>query len=265
MYLKNIVEIKKLKFGYQSLLFNDFNLEITSSFISITGSNGSGKSTLAKILSGVLSYEGEIKINDVKLDQINSKDIVLISENLENKDDLDTAYDNMKYTLKKLGYQKEEITDKITEISKNLKIEKILDYSIHHLSSGEKQLINLACQILPEPKILILDNATSMLNEDQKKNVFKYLKKLNHDKKIIIMNFTSNPEETIYGTQIVLLHQGKVILNKPTKKALLEEKTFKSCNLDLPFMASLSLKLKYYGLVDELVLDMNKMVNKLWK
>lgn len=256
MVLENIVEIKNLNFGYHNLLFKDFNLNIASSFTTIIGSNGSGKSTLAKILSGFIPCEGQIKIK--------IKKIALVSE-LPPNNDLDTVSQNMEYSLKRLGYKKEEINNKITEISKVLKIENILDYSIHHLSNSEQQLVNLACQVVKEPELLILDNATSMLNEMEKETVFKYLKKLNRNKNMKIINFTSNPEETIYGSQVILLHQGKVALNKPTKKALLEEKAFKNCGLDLPFMASLSLKLKYYGLVDELILDMNKMVNKIWK
>lgn len=256
MALKNVVEIKNLNFGYDTLLFDNFNLNIVSSFSTITGSNGSGKSTLARILGGLIPYDGQVKIS--------LKRISLVSEFPVNND-LDTTSQNMEYSLKKLGYSKEEINKKIAEISKVLKIENILDYSIHHLSNSEQQLVNLACQIVKEPELLILDNATSMLNEVEKEIVFKYLKKLNRNNNMMIINFTSNPEETIYGSQVILLHQGKVLLNKPTKKALLEEKTFKNCNLDLPFMASLSLKLKYYGLVDELILDMNKMVNKVWK
>lgn len=256
MVLKNVVEIKNLNFGYHNPLFENFNLNIISSFCTIIGSNGSGKSTLAKMLNGLITYDGQIKIN--------RKNIILVSE-FFSSNDLDTINQNMRYSLKKLGYKKEEINNKIIEISKALKIENILDYSIHHLSNSEQQLANLACQLVKEPELLILDNATSMLNEVEKEIAFKYLKKLNRNNNMVIINITNDIEETIYGSQVILLHQGKVILDKPTKKALLEEKIFKSCNLDLPFMASLSLKLKYYGLVDELILDMNKMVNKVWK
>lgn len=271
MFLKNAVEINNLEFSYgNNQIFNGLCLNIKeSSFITITGSNESGKSTLAKILYGLLSFEGQIKINGLELNEKNldliRKDIAIASEVPINSYNFETTYENIFYYLKSLKLEKKEIINRINDIKDNLKIDDILDCSFNHLSGAEKQLVSLACILVTEPHILILDNATSMLNEIQKKYVFKYLKKINNNKKMTIINFTNDVEETVFGSSIILLKEGNILINKSTKKALLEEKKFKECNLELPFMASLSLKLKYYGLTDDLILDMNKMVNKLWK
>ena len=107
-----------------------------------------------------------------------------------------------------------------------------------------------------------MDNATSKLSELQRTTIFKFLKQL---KQTTIINITNNIEDSLYGDRIVLLNNQTIFLDDTTKNALKNEKAFRSCNLDLPFMASLSLKLKYYDLLDSTILDMNKMVNKLWK
>ena len=158
-----------------------------------------------------------------------------------------------------------EIKTKILNIQKVLKLESFMQCSISRLSISELQLLSLACVLASEPKIIILDNAMSILDETIKNIIFRYLKKINKDKKITIINFSNDTEESIYGTDLILLHNRNILLFAPIKEALLEEKKFRQCNLELPFMASLSLKLKYYGLVDHLILDMNKMVNQLWK
>ena len=269
--LKKIIEINNLScyYGNKKILDN-INLEIKeASFVTILGANGCGKSTMAKAMLGLIPYEGQIKIENTILKEESfskiKKYVGMVSETYEDKFDADTPYDSIYFYLKNLGMKENEIKIKILNIQKVLKLESFMQCSISHLSISELQLLSLACVLASEPKIIILDNAMSMLDETIKNTIFRYLKKINKDKKITIINFSNNPEESIYGKDLILLHNRNILLFAPIKEALLEEKKFRQCNLELPFMASLSLKLKYYGLVDHLILDMNKMVNQLWK
>ena len=72
-------------------------------------------------------------------------------------------------------------------------------------------------------------------------------------------------DETLYGDRLIVIDKGNIVLDGKTSEVLLEEKTFNKLGLTLPFLAELSIKLKYYGLVDEMILDMDEMVDKLWK
>ena len=104
-----------------------------------------------------------------------------------------------------------------------------------------------------------------MLDGITKEKVYKYLKKINRENKTTIICTTNDMDDLLYGKRIVMLGNKNIVLDSKTNKAFENEKIFKENNLELPFMASLSIKLKYYNLLDEIILDINKMVNKLWK
>ena len=163
------------------------------------------------------------------------------------------------------GEPPKTIDDKIKKLSEYLKIEGLLEKNPHYLSGGEKQMVALASALVIEPKILILDEAFTMLDGVEKDSILKLLKKLVKEKKITIINVTHDMEDTVYGDKIIVLDRGKIIFNDDKEVVYREEKKLKSIGLELPFMVDLSNKLRYYGLVDENILSMNAMVNHLWK
>ena len=157
------------------------------------------------------------------------------------------------------------IKKKITSISKYLGIDKILDRAPYTLSGGEKQLVALAVALVKEPELLILDEALTMVDLETREKVYDILKDINKEQGITILNITQDMDEILYGDTIFIMDNGKIVLKGPTKEVLSEEKIFTKLGLSLPFMAELSIKLKYYGLVDDIILDMNEMVDLLWK
>lgn len=269
--MDNIIAIKNLNFSYgDKVIFKDFNLDIEKGkFIHIVGSNGSGKSTLVKVLVGLLKPEGYINIYRMNLCEDNLMDIRrnvgVVFENPENTFVAETVLDEIVFPLENLDYAKSTIKKKIDKVLEYLPIEELLEKNPHYLSGGEKQLIGLASALITEPKILILDDAISMLDGITKNKILKLLKRLNNEKKITIINVTHDMEETTYGDEIVVLDKGKLVLSGDKLEVYKEEKKLKRLGLDLPFMVDLSNKLSYYGLVDKTILDMNEMVNHLWK
>ena len=104
-----------------------------------------------------------------------------------------------------------------------------------------------------------------MIDMDTKEKIYKILKDVNEKKEITIINITHDTEDILYGKKVLLLQDGKILEYGNIEDILLEEKTFTRIGLKLPFMADLSIKLKYYGLIDKLVFDMEEMVDLLWK
>ena len=104
-----------------------------------------------------------------------------------------------------------------------------------------------------------------MLDVETKEKIYKKIKYLNETENLTILNVSHDTEDTLNGNKIIVLDNGKVILYGPKEEVLLEEKKFNNLGLALPFMAELSIKLKYYDLIDDLIFDMDEMVNKLWK
>ena len=150
-------------------------------------------------------------------------------------------------------------TDKIDSIKfKTYKIDKLFDFSFNTLSMGEKQLVQIVTMLLADYETIIINDALSMITNNR---IFRRLKTY---KNKTIIYITSNKEDIVYFKRTMLL-DNKVLLHDDTIKLMEEEKSFKLISQDLPFMASLSLKLKYYDLINKPILNMDRMVDKIWK
>lgn len=155
----------------------------------------------------------------------------------------------------------ELLVNDMTKLIKNLKIAELFEYSFNTLSIGQKQLLQIVCALGSKNKTIILDNALSNISDTKKEIIYKYIKTT--DKTVI--NITKNTEDIIYSEYTIVLKDDEVLLNNKTNEILDRENEFKSIGFELPFMALLSLKLKYYNLVKKPITSMDRMVNKLWK
>lgn len=258
-----IIEIKNL--SYQNI-FKNLNLNIKEGdFIFISGKTSSGKTLLLKMILGLVDTDIKVFNMDLKsnLKEVR-KNIGIVFENPDNYFVADTVKEEISFILENLKYKRSEINSRVDEISDILNIKHLLKLNPHSLSGGEKELVALASALVNKPKLLLIDGSLSMLDEITKDKVYNYLKKINKEEKLTIISTTNNLEDSLYGKELVLLDKN-VILKEKINKAFDNEEVFKKCNLEMPFMANLSHKLKYYGLVDKVILNMDKMVNELWK
>lgn len=269
--MDDIIIIKDLNFKYDNkLIFSRFDLEIKrGTFTTIVGPNGSGKSTLIKIILGLLRVNSYVNIDQSLLCDDNLKTIRrkigVVFENPDNQFVAETVMDDIAFSLENMKYTKIEIRKKIEKFTRYLGIYDLLEREPHSLSGGEKQLVALASALVIEPKILILDEALTMVDREIKEKTYKILQELHKTESLTIINVTHDLEDSLYGDDIVVIDQGRVILKGPKELVLEEEKVFNNIGIDLPFMASLSIKLRYYDLVDKIILDMDEMVDILWK
>lgn len=267
----NAISIKNLDFSYESkTIFSNFNLDIKKgSFISLIGPNGSGKSTLVKILAGLLEYQGEIIINDLLLDKNNikqiRKSIGVILNNIDSQLISDKVFDNIAFPLVNQGIIRSKILDSVNDIASQLNITHLLDKNINEINNMEKALINLASVLIYKPNILILDEAFYNLDKVDRDNILSVLKDFNKLQKITIINITQDMEDILFGDSIIILNEGNIVINDTNDKVLTNDKIFSKLGLDLPFMVDLSIKLKYYNLIDKIIYDMEEMVDVLWK
>lgn len=239
-------------------IFKNLNLEIMDKeFTTIIGSSASGKSTLVNFLSKKISDENVIV--DYKKEEIS-----VIFDDVESNFIYDTVIENLVFPLENLNYSKDEINNKLNDIVEYLKIKDLINSNINTLSGGEKELIAIAISLITEPKLLILDESFIMLDNIQKEKIFKLLKKINRELKTTIVYLTNDVESIIYGKTIGVIID-KHIVKGNLKDILKDEKLFKNSKQKLPFMADLSLKLKYYDLINDIILDESKMVDALWK
>lgn len=245
-----IVEIKDLNYSFKNkILFEHLDLSIKQNTITtILGANGSGKSTLANLIFN--KYPG---IN------VNAKDVRLIISNPDEQIVGKTVEEQLMFYLKQIINDEKLLIANMDEIKKEFLLDDFMTKDPFYLSLEYKQLVVVLSNIICCPELIIFDDALSFIRPYYKDKIFKYLKK----NKISVLNFTNNTEESLYGNYIVILNK-EVVLNKTLKSALKEENIFLSNNIKIPFIANLSNKLKYYGLVDNIILKMDEMVDKIW-
>ncbi len=252
-----MIKIHNLDFTHNNQkLFDNLDLTIKKGeFVFISGPTSNGKTTLLKLLAGLITSD---KIET----DISQKEIGFVFENPENYFVADKVSDEITFMLENLNYSKKDQLEKLNEISKLFNIENLLELNPHSLSGGEKELVALAAALVIKPKLLLIDGTLSMLDGVTKDKVMKTLKKMN--KEMTIICTTNNLEDSLYGKRLILIDK-KIVLDKKITEAFNDELIFKKCHLEMPFMASLSHKLKYYGLTDKVILNMNTMVDTLWK
>lgn len=264
----NMITFKEVKFSYiEKPIFTNFNLTIkTGLFTTIIGDNGSGKTTLVKILLGLLPYQGTILVDGLLVNKENIKEIRknvgVIFENPDSQFIMDTVYEELAFLLESLNYNQKEIKTKINLITKQLGITHLLPFNPYTLSGGEKQLVLFAIALIKEPKILILDEAMTMLDPNNKLKIYSLLKKLKDNTTII--NICHELEDALNGEEIIILDDGVVVAEGKTEKVLSNIKNLKKIGIEPPFMLELSDKLKYYELITKPIYSIEKMVDKLW-
>lgn len=265
-----IISIRNVKFKYHNKsIFDNFNLEIPENkIISIIGPNGSGKSTLMRILVGLLRYNGAIDICGLPLIKNNIKEIRkkigIVFENPENQFVAETVMDDIAFTLENMNWKREDIKNRIEEISKYLGIYDILEYNPHDLNSNQKQLVSLASALVHNPEILILDEALTMLDPQEKDRILSIVEKLK-TKGMTIINISHDIEDTLISDEIIVMNEGKIVLKGTRDAVYQEEKILSDLGFKLPFMVELSNRLMFYDLTDHIIYDMKELVNELWK
>ena len=247
------IEIKNLSFNYGNIkVFDNLNLSISKgSFVTIYGKNGSGKSVLAKIISG--KYKSKSLIFGKGLTK---KDIYFIS------DDLDYDGYVMNILINSLkGLDKKEISDRVLEVSKEFKFDKVLNRNFDDICLKDKKLVGLGLALLKEPKILVLDNYFEGIDKKTRIYILRKLKKLS----ITIINLTNDFNDMMVSDEIFIIGEGHVLLKGGKRKVLENEEFFEKYDLGLPFIINLSNKLRFYDLIDKEYFDEKKLVDDLWK
>lgn len=250
--------------NYKNIL-NNISLELEEKkFYILSGPNGSGKTSLVMAIAGLIKYSGNISVfeNYSCKDNIESlrPDIGILTDITDLLEG--TSLFNIIYPLLNIGYEEGLAKKESYAIAKKLNIEYLLTRDVSDLTQKEKKLVLIASIIITSPKLIIIDDTLDELTDYYKNIVICHLKNL---KKSTILLITNNEKLFPFADKIVLIKNGKISECDTLTNLLSNEKLFNLFNIKTPFLADLSYKLKAYELLDETILDINKMVNKLWK
>lgn len=235
----SIIEVNNLKFRYsnedKAVNGVSFNIE-TNEFVCILGHNGSGKSTLAKLLVGLLEAQGgSIKINGIELNEKNIDElrhhIGIVFQNPDNQFVGVTVQDDIAFGLENRNYESSKMKELVKEYSEKVSMENFLNHNPEQLSGGEKQRVAIAGVLAINPDIIIFDEATSMLDPKGVNEILSIMNKLKKHKTII--SITHNLNEAKYADRIIVMNQGKIVLNDKPEEVFKHVDILKASNLDI--------------------------------
>lgn len=246
-----------------TIVVKDMDVTIQLGVITnVIGPSNSGKTTLLKKLCN------KVDNSDVFIDEdnINDYDVTFLKNNLaivldDNMFNSEYVAEELFYYLDKLGYRIDEITKKIDVISKYFKINNILDQRIDFLPIKYRMLVKILSLLIIEPKIIGIDNLLLYLDKQQISLLIKYIKERN----ITLINVISDSELLSIGEDVVVMNNYKAIICGSVKSVIDGNSILPYIGIKLPFAVDLSHNLILYGVVDKVMNDSRKMVDKIWK
>ncbi|SYW18819.1 energizing coupling factor of ABC influx transporter (ATP-binding protein) [Oenococcus oeni] len=241
-------------------------------WLSILGRNGSGKTTLIKLAAGLLenSSKGSIKIFDQEVNQANfasiKEHIGMVFQNPDNQFVGPTVQDDVAFGLENKSIERNEMIERVDSALKDVEMIEFANREPNSLSGGQKQRVALASVLALQPDIIILDEATSMLDPKGRKSLLKLVQKLRSQYKITVIAITHDIQEIEQSDQVIIIDGGKKKLEGKPAKILIEDEKLESFGLEVPFTRRVRKRLFELGIVLPNDYESKEMVaNKIWK
>ncbi|MCR5505616.1 MAG: energy-coupling factor transporter ATPase [Bacilli bacterium] len=269
----NAIELKNLCFSYNSTskILDDVSISISmGEHVSIVGHNGSGKSTLAKLIIGLIApNKGSIFINGQELTRktINTlrQQMALVFQNPDNQFIGATVEDDIAFGLENHLVPHNEMQQIIDEYAKKVGMINYLHNEPSKLSGGQKQRVAIAGALALSPKILILDESTSMLDPRGKREILEVVTKLKElDPELTIISITHDIEEAYLSDRIIVLGRGKVVFDGKPEEVFDNRDKFEELHLATPFIFEMKEKLKETGIKVK-GNDIDSLVEAIWE
>ncbi|WP_220751064.1 energy-coupling factor transporter ATPase [Apilactobacillus xinyiensis] len=247
--LNNIIEVKNINFKYndsETKTINNISFNIkTGEWVSIIGHNGSGKSTLIKLLDGLVQLDsGSISMNGDEINEKNvnkiRKNIGLVFQNPDNQFVGATVEDDIAFGLENYQFSRDEMIKIIDNVLDLVDMQKYRKHEPSKLSGGQKQRIALAGVLALNPKILILDESTSMIDPQGRNNILNVIDEFSRKSNMTVISITHDVEEIKLSNRVLLLSNGELVEDTSPEKLFENVKDLEEYALELPFSAQLS-------------------------
>ena len=251
-----IIEVKNLSFAYDESAKTidevSFSIE-EGTYTTIIGHNGSGKSTIAKLIAGLLEKaSGSIIIDGKELNVDNlskiRSDIGIVFQNPDNQFIGSTVRDDIAFGLENHCVPQEDMDRIIEENAALVGMTKYLNQEPTRLSGGQKQRVAIAGVLAMKPKILIFDEATSMLDPQGKDEIKRVITELHGESKLTILSITHDIDEVAKSDYVIAMDGGHVAITGTPKEVFKDPEKLKKMKLDVPFSLKLSEELQTCGL-----------------
>ncbi len=239
-------------------------------FVAVLGHNGSGKSTFAKHLNVLLAPNGGTLWVDGKdaSDEKNLWDIRknagMVFQNPDNQIIASVVEEDVGFGPENIGVPTEEILKRVDRSLKSVGMQEYREHSPNKLSGGQKQRVAIAGVMAMEPKCIILDEPTAMLDPNGRKEVLRAVRELNKEKGITIIFITHYMEEVVNADRVYVMDSGKVVMEGTPREIFSQVERLKELRLDVPQITLLAHDLRKAGLdLPEGILTRQELVESL--
>ena len=259
--MKELISVEHLSYAYPGVedapsvpVFSDLNLKIEEgSFVAILGTNGCGKSTLAKHFNSILLPSGG-KVYVCGIDTSNEERIMAVRRNVgmvfQNPDNqivANVVEEDVAFGPENLGIASPEIRNRVDKALKQVDMYAYREHSPHLLSGGQKQRIAIAGVIAMEPRCIVLDEPTAMLDPRGRKEVMDTIARLNQEKNITVILITHHMDEAARCQRVVVLNQGAVAADGTPQEVFSQVELLHSIGLAAPDTVELCWALNQQG------------------
>ena len=256
-----IIKTEDLRFSYPAadgvspVVLDGLVLAIKEhSFVAVLGHNGSGKSTLAKHMNAILLPSG----GKVYVDGIDTTDedrlldirraVGMVFQNPDNQIVANVVEEDVAFAPENLGVPPEEIRKRVDEALKAVNMYEFREHAPHLLSGGQKQRIAIAGVIAMEPRCVVLDEPTAMLDPTGRADVLRTIKALNQERGVTVVLITHHMDEAAQADRLVVMSKGRVVADGVPKEVFSHVEELKAVGLTVPQTTQLLWELRQEGI-----------------
>lgn len=252
-----MIEIQNVSYAYEDAAakaLNNVSLTINDGeFVAVVGHNGSGKSTLAKHLNALLlPTEGKVLVDGMDTaDEANTlsirQKVGMVFQNPDNQLVTTIVEEDVAFGPENIGVPGNEIRARVDKALAAVGMEKYAHSAPNMLSGGQKQRIAIAGMLAMQPKVLVLDEATAMLDPKGRRDIIDLVERLHKENGITVVMITQYMEEVIGADRVAVMSGGELILEGTPKEVFSQDELLHKHRLDVPVMQQLANRLNAHG------------------
>ena len=272
--MENIIEVRNLKYKYDSesenYTLNDVSFQVKKGeWLSIVGHNGSGKSTTVRLIDGLLEAEsGDIIISGDKLTAENvwekRRQIGMVFQNPDNQFVGATVEDDVAFGLENQGLDYDLMVERVQQALELVGMQDFKEREPARLSGGQKQRVAVAGVVALRPDIIILDEATSMLDPEGRLDLIQTVKKIKDKNQLTVISITHDLDEIALSDRVLVMKKGQVE-STATPRELFSREDLEELGLDQPFVNQVKAALRQSGLsLPDSYLTEKELQDQLW-